>query len=188
MSNILNSILESNNIGFIEVQLVNQNTTKAINIELSSKKYFNIVNIIKKLTTNKSKKVISTVKVSNNYEERLIGNKIFYYNKMINNIKLCRIFNNNIIIKNIDNKILDPVEFPDLKKYHSVYKEIVYRYRYMPDNRVINCIDIFCSNIEEQNNNYFNIYFKFKLCDKNKKILEKNLLFLLKKINNGKSF
>ena len=158
-----------------------------MNIEFSKKKYFNIVNIVKRLTKNKSKKLNSSVKVFNNLEERRMGNKIYYYNKLINNVYTKNLHNNSMIVKEVDNKILDPIEFPDLNKYHSSYKETAFRYRFMPDNRVINSIDIYCSNIYENNKNYFNIYLKFKLCEKNKKVLEKNLLFLLKKINNGKS-
>ena len=53
----------------------------------------------------------------------------------------------------------------------------------MPDNRVINSIDIYFSRIKDKDDTYFNIYLKFKVCDRNHKLIKNNLLTVLKKLN-----
>jgi hypothetical protein len=182
-NNIMNCILIQDKLSFIEINIINQNQGSVLSTRLNKKKYFDMQNNMKKLTKHKPKKIISLVKQFNNYEERQIGNKYYYCEKEILKTLICNINRATICIKNCDNRILDPTEFPDFDKNHTCFKETSYRYRYMPDNRVINSIDVYFSSINESDNISFNIYLKFKVCDRNKKIIINNLNNLLKKLN-----
>ena len=53
----------------------------------------------------------------------------------------------------------------------------------MPDNRVINSIDIYFANIVEEDKTSYNIYLKFRVCDKNKSNILDNLLTIINKLN-----
>lgn len=181
--NIIDCVSIPDKISFIEINIINQQQGNILSTRLNKKKYFDMQNNMKKLTKHKPKKIISNVKQFNNYEERQIGNKYYYYEKEVLKTLICNINRLNVCIKNCDNRVLDPTSFPDLKENHIDYKETSYRYRYMPDNRVINSIDVYFSSITESDNNYFNIYLKFKICDKNKKLIINNLNHLLKKLN-----
>ena len=184
---LINNMLLEDKLSFIEIELINQPSgkpgfCKVYNSSINKKKYFNYQNNIKRLTKSKGKKIFSKVKFFNNYKEVNIGNKFYYYDTLCLHNSFYKINNIHFLMKQMDNKILDPVEFPDFKKYHSKYTEQTYKYRFMQDNRVINSIDIYFSSIKEKDNSYFTVYFKFKVCKKNHKIINNNLLTILNKI------
>jgi len=175
--------LDKDHLHFIEMNIINQSQGIFVNNSLNKKKFFAFQKLIKAFVHNKVKKNVSTIKIYNNYEEVCTGPKIFYYDKSIKQ-NLTSVYNNlHYIIKKCDNKILDPIEFPDLQIYHNAYKETTYRYRYMPDNRVINSIDIYFSTIQKDNKSYFNIFLKCKVSNKNKNNILKNLTTILNKLS-----
>ena len=119
----------------------------------------------------------------NNYKEVNIGRKYYYYDTKSLKTDLFKVKKTNLLVKSNDDKILDPVLFPDFKKYHSKYTETNYKYKYMPDNRVINSIDIYFANILEESTTSYNIYLKFRVCNKNKSNVIDNLLTVINKLN-----
>jgi hypothetical protein len=175
--------IESDHLNFIEMNIINPSQGMFLDTALNKKKYYRFQNVIKALTHNKQKKFISSVKMYNNYEEVQSGQKIYYYDKNIKKMSPGVYNKLHYIIKNYDNKILDPIEFPDLKIYHNEYNETSYRYRYMPDNRVVNSIDIYFSNIQKDNKTNLNIFLKFKVSNKNKNHILKNVTTIFNKLS-----
>ena len=150
MNNIIDKHHIEGKLSFIELSIINQPQGSVFSDRINEKKYFNIQTNIKNLVKNKPKKILSRVKIYNNYKEVNIGTRYYYYNMSVVNYTINRMKKINYLMKTVDNKVLDPVDFPDIIKYNNSYNESVYRYRYMPDNRVINSIDIYFSSIKER--------------------------------------
>lgn len=180
---LIEATLLNDKISFIEVILINQPSGKCLDTHISKKAFYNYQNNIKHLTKRKPKKIVSNVKFYNNYKEVNIGRKYYYYDTKTLKTDLFKVKKTNLLVKSNDDKILDPVLFPDFKKYHSKYTETNYKYKYMPDNRVINSIDIYFANILEESKTSYNIYLKFRVCDKNKSKVIDNLLTVINKLN-----
>lgn len=170
-------------ISFIEVILINQPGGKCLDTHISKKAFYNYQKNIKHLIKTKPKRTVSNVKLYNNYKEVNIGMKYYYYDMRLLRNAVFKVKKLNFLVKSNDDKILDPVLFPDFKKYHSNYIETSYKYKYMPDNRVINSIDIYFANIVEEDRTSYNIYLKFRVCDKNKSKILDNLLTIINKLN-----
>ena len=54
---------------------------------------------------------------------------------------------------------------------------------FIVNNIVINSIDIYFANILEESKTSYNIYLKFRVCDKNKSKVIDNLLTVINKLN-----